>query len=85
MPARELLAEILLQMKQPAKALPEFEAVLRNAPNRYNALAGAARAAQLAGDTDKAKSFSAQLLANCNQANGDRPSLKDAKLLLAAK
>jgi hypothetical protein len=50
LPARELLGEMLLELKQPAQAMIEFEATLRSAPNRFNALAGAARAAKLSGD-----------------------------------
>ena len=47
LPAREVLGDMLLQLKQPTQAMNEFEAVLRTAPNRFNALAGAARAAKL--------------------------------------
>ena len=42
-PARELLGEMLLQMKQPADALKEFEATLKKEPNRFRALYGAAQ------------------------------------------
>src|ERR1017187_3016127 len=51
-PARELLGEMLLELKQPAQAMTEFEATLRTAPNRFNALSGAARAAKLSGDKE---------------------------------
>ena len=37
-PARELLGEMLLEMKQPAEALKEFEATLKKEPNRFRAL-----------------------------------------------
>src|SRR5215813_1112378 len=50
LPARELAGEMLLETKQPAAALIDFESVLRTAPNRFNALAGAGRAAKLSGD-----------------------------------
>src|SRR6516162_10126004 len=83
LPARELLGEMLLEMKQPSQALAEFETVLRTAPNRFNALAGAARAAALSGDNKKAKKYYTQLLGNCENANGDRPQLQDAKSFLA--
>ena len=82
-PARELLGEMLLEMKQPSQALVEFETVLRTAPNRFNALAGAARAAALSGDNEKAKKYYTQLLGNCENADGDRPQLQDAKSFLA--
>jgi len=85
LPARELLGEMLLELNQPAEALVAFEATLRTAPNRFNALSGAAHAAKLSGDTERAKSYSAKLLAICDHADGDRPELQDARSLLAQK
>ena len=85
LPARELLGEMLLELKQPAQAMTEFEATLRTAPNRFNALAGAALAAKLSGDQEKAKTYYAKLLAICQHADGDRPELQDARSLLAQK
>ena len=85
LPARELLGEMLLELKKPAEALVEFEGTLRTAPNRYNALSGAARAAKLSGDSKKAKSYYAKLLVICDHADGDRPELQDARALLAQK
>ena len=85
LPARELLGEMLLELKQPAQALPEFEATLRTAPNRFNPLSGAARAAKLSGDSEKAKSYYAKLLAMCDHADGDRPEIQEARSLVAQK
>ncbi len=85
LPAREQLGEMLLELKQPAQAMIEFEAALRTAPNRFNALSGAARAAKLSGDNEKAKTYYAKLLAICEHADGDRPELQDARSLLAQK
>jgi hypothetical protein len=85
LPARELLGEMLLELKQPAQAMIEFEATLRTAPNRFNALSGAARAAKLSGDKEKAKTYYAQLLSICAHADGERPELQDARSLLAQK
>jgi hypothetical protein len=85
LPARELLGEMLLEMKQPAQAMVEFEATLRTAPNRFNALAGAARAAKLSGDNEKARTYYAKLLAICDHADGDRSALQDAQSLLAQR
>src|ERR1022692_122147 len=85
LPARELLGEMLLELKQPAQAMIEFDATLRTAPNRFNALSGAARAAKLSGDKEKAKTYYAQLLSICAHADGDRPELQDARFLLAQK
>ena len=85
LPARELLGEMLLKTKQPAQAVVEFEATLRTAPNRFNALAGAARAAKLSGDTEKARTYYAKLLSTCEHADGDRSELQDARSFLAQK
>jgi len=85
LPARELLGEMLLEMNRPAQAMVEFEATLRTAPNRFNATAGAARAAKLSGDDAKAKTYYAKLLAMCDHADGNRPELQDARSLLAKK
>jgi hypothetical protein len=85
LPARELLGEMLLELKQPAQAMVEFEATLHTAPDRFNALAGAARAARLSGDNAKAKTYYAKLLSICDHADGDRPDLQDARSLLAQK
>jgi uncharacterized protein HemY len=46
-----MLAELLLLEKQPQDALKEYEAVLKIAPNRFNALFGAASAADAAGNS----------------------------------
>lgn len=51
-PARELLAEALLEARQPVAALTDFEAVQQTEPRRFRAVAGAAGAAEKAGDRD---------------------------------
>ena len=83
LPAREQLGELLLELKQPADALREFETSLGNAPNRFNALYGAARAAKLAPDRRKARAYYAQLVALSRHADGDRPEITEAKQFLA--
>jgi tetratricopeptide (TPR) repeat protein len=85
LPAREMLGDMLLEMKQPAEALVAFESTLRTAPNRFNSLSGAARAANLAGNDEKAKTYYAKLLSMCEHADGDRRDLQDARSLLAQK
>ena len=84
-PARELLAELLLEMKRPADALKEFEADLAVSPNRFNALYGAAKAAELSGDQNKASMFYAKLTALGERGDGSRPELQAAKKFLARK
>jgi hypothetical protein len=60
-PARELLATVQLEAGDAASALRDFESVLEREPNRQRAVAGAARAAKLAGDPKKAARYSAEL------------------------
>jgi tetratricopeptide (TPR) repeat protein len=83
MPAREMLADMLLEAKRPEQALTEYEAALKVSPNRFDGLYGAARAAQLAGKTAKATGYYAELRAISDHANGDRTELEEAKLFLA--
>ena len=70
-PARELLAEMLLELKQPAAALTEFQATLKKEPNRFRAVYGAAKSAALSGDHTTARRYFQHLLAICERA--DRP------------
>jgi tetratricopeptide (TPR) repeat protein len=56
-PAREMLAELLLLEKEPQDALTEYEAVLKVTPNRFNALFGAATAADTAGNASAANQY----------------------------
>jgi tetratricopeptide (TPR) repeat protein len=83
LPAREMLADMLLEMNRPQDALAEYETSLKSDPNRFNGLYGAARAAELAHRPEKASAYSAQLLKNCeNAASSDRPELAHAKELV---
>jgi hypothetical protein len=79
-PARELLGEMLLELKQPAAALTEFQATLKKEPNRFRAVYGAARAAELSGDQAAARSYYAQLVKICARADQPgRPELAAAR------
>jgi hypothetical protein len=82
LPAREQLGELLLELKQPLAALREFETSLKSAPNRFNGLYGAARAARLAADEKKARTYYAKLTALCRQADSIRPEIEEAKSFL---
>jgi tetratricopeptide (TPR) repeat protein len=81
-PMRELLGELLLQLGQPAAALAEHEASLKENPNRYRGLAGAARAAEAAGDRPKATAYFEKLLALSGRADTARPELAHARAFL---
>ena len=83
-PAREMLADMLLELNQPEQALSEYENSMKIDPNRFNGLAGAARAAELAHQPGKVNSYYAQLLKNCDDGkHSDRPELRSAKMVLA--
>jgi tetratricopeptide (TPR) repeat protein len=80
-PARELLADLLLDLGRPREALTEYEMVLRTSPKRLRATAGAARAAERAGDRARAKAHYAELLAFCDSGS-PRPEVQAAKTFM---
>jgi len=83
-PARELLGEMLMEFKQPAAALVEFERSQVREPNRFRSIAGAALAADASGDRAKALRLYARLLELARDADSPRPELTRAKAYLAA-
>ena len=82
-PARELLGDMLLEANRPAEALEAFEASAPREPRRYQGLYGAARAAALAGDRAKARTYYARFLDLAKDADATRPEIKLAKVSLA--
>jgi tetratricopeptide (TPR) repeat protein len=84
-PAREMIADMLLEAKRPQQALAEYQTDLKLYPNRFDGLYGAARAAEAAGKQDQASEYYAQLVKNCEGSNSERPELSRAKELLAKK
>jgi predicted Zn-dependent protease len=82
-PMRELLAEMLLETGEPAQSFKEFEASLRDNPNRFRSFAGAAKAAERLGDPAQARKYHQQLVALAGGADGSRPELAAAKQFLA--
>jgi tetratricopeptide (TPR) repeat protein len=84
-PMRELLGELLLQLGQPAAALAELEASLKENPNRYRGLASAARAAEAAGDRPKAAAYFEKLLTLAGRADTARPELAHARAFLGRR
>lgn len=84
-PAREMLADLLLELNRPEDALHEYESSLKTDPNRFNGLYGAARAASESKQPDKARQYYAQLLKNCSGTESDRPELGVAREFTAAK
>jgi hypothetical protein len=61
LPARELLADLLMDLGEPGPALTEYEASMKVAPGRLNSLAGALRAAEGSGDCARAAALRAKL------------------------
>jgi len=82
-PARELLGEMLLELKRPADALKEFEASHVREPERFRGYVGAAQAAAQSGDKAKAKRYFARLVELAGQGTA-RPELAQARAFLAA-
>jgi tetratricopeptide (TPR) repeat protein len=84
-PAREMIADMLLEAKRPQQALAEYQTDLKLYPNPFDGLYGAARAAEAAGKQDQATHYYAQLVKNCEGSSSERPELSRAKELLARK
>jgi hypothetical protein len=71
---------MLLQLKRPKEALAAFEITLKKEPNRFHALAGAAEAAQAAGDTATMGRYYQQLIQLTVKADSPgRPELVAAR------
>jgi tetratricopeptide (TPR) repeat protein len=83
LPARELYADLLLELGDPASALIEYEQSLRANPNRFRSIIGIARAAKLSGDPQKASDAYQSALALCSQADTERPELTEARAFLS--
>jgi len=84
-PLRELYAELLLEMGEPVAALSEFEAALKQTPNRYRTFLGVARAANAAGDRQKASEYYGKLAELAKNADTERPETREAKEFFAQR
>jgi hypothetical protein len=82
-PMREMLGELLLEARRPSEAQREFEVSLTSVPNRFRSLAGAGRAAALAGHKAAARLHYQQLLVLARDADSERVPLKTAREFLA--
>ena len=84
-PAREMLADMLLESNQPQQALREYETALKESPNRLNGLYNAGRAAEAAGDKTMAQQYYAALLKSTgNGAQSERPEFAHARSVVSA-
>jgi tetratricopeptide (TPR) repeat protein len=76
LPARELYADMLMEVGDHDKALEEYRTVLTSSPNRLNALLGAARAAKEAGDIEIAANYCKVVRNQTESGNQNREGLK---------
>ena len=83
-PTRELLGDILLDMKKGPDALKAYEACLALNPNRFNSLHGAGRAAELAKKPEVARKHY-QVLVGQLVEGANRPEVEHARAFLAKK
>lgn len=82
LPARELEADLLLELGRPADARQAYEKTLQREPRRARSLHGAARAAELAGETAAARAHYEQLLELMDRADADRAEVRAARAFL---
>ena len=75
LPAKELLGDMLLELKRYEEALQAYEQNLAKHPNRFNGIYGAYLAAEKLGNSDKANKYKQLLLSIANQ-NSTRQEIK---------
>ena len=85
LPAREQLADLLLELGRAPEARAEYEATLAVAPGRFRSVSGAARAAELAGERGAARARYAELDRLCARAEATRPELAAMRRYLAGR
>jgi tetratricopeptide (TPR) repeat protein len=84
-PARELYGVLLLERGMAQEALLAFEATLKKEPNRLGAYVGAAKAAEKAGDTAKAREYYKKVVAIAGDADKSRIEVDEARAFLTKK
>ncbi|MBV8031712.1 MAG: tetratricopeptide repeat protein [Betaproteobacteria bacterium] len=84
-PMRELLADMLREQGDAASALKEYEASMKNAPNRLRAYYGCGKAATALGQTKKADACYRQLVRLARNSDSERPEIQEVAQLLASK
>jgi len=85
LPAREMLGDLRLELGRPGEAREAYEACLAVAPGRFRSVYGAARAAELAGERDRARERYAELQSLAAHADGGRPELASSQAYLARR
>lgn len=84
LPAREVLADLLLEARRFAEARQAYEAVLKKEPGRARSVFGKARAAELAGDRAAARAGYREYMTLMEGATAARPEIEQARRFLAA-
>lgn len=79
LPAKELLADMLLQLNKPGEALAAYDADLKKHPKRFNGLYGAGLASEKLNDGAKAADYYRQMVSVAGGLKTDRPELQKAK------
>jgi hypothetical protein len=82
-PARELYGFMLLERGMAKDALAALDATIKKEPNRFNAIAGAARASETLGEKAKARDYYQKLATLGSEADSARPELAAARKFLA--
>jgi hypothetical protein len=82
LPARELLADLLLELGHYQEALDAYEQTLTREPRRARSLFGAARAAELVIDPARARAHYEELLTVMGNADPERPEPRHARRFL---
>ena len=77
------MADPLLELRRPGEALAEYEKSNHATPNRLRGLYGAAKAADAAGDTAKARQYFSKLIELAGSGE-PRPEMEKARQYLAA-
>jgi tetratricopeptide (TPR) repeat protein len=85
LPARELLGDLLLEMNEPLQALEAYELDLKEHPNRFNGIYGAATAAKRVGDDEKTTKYFKMLLTLTETSDCDRPEVDEARAFVSQK
>lgn len=82
LPAIELLGDMLLELNKPKEALVAYEENLKDRPNRFNGIYGAAIAAKQSGNNAKATHYFNQLILLTENSKSGRQEIKEAKAFL---
>jgi tetratricopeptide (TPR) repeat protein len=77
LPPNEALGDLLLDLDRPAEAMEAYLASNERWPGRFNTLLGGARAAEAAGDMERAHALYGELLERA--ADSRRPALEEAE------